>query len=63
MVRHLFFPLLRAGVSKFATNVIIFTFSAVLHELLISVSPPPPTASNPTNPINQPGACCAADSM
>lgn len=39
MVRHLFFPLMRLGVSKQMANVFIFTFSAVMHELLISVRP------------------------
>jgi flagellar biosynthesis regulator FlbT len=42
MVRHLFFPLMRLGVSKQMANVFIFTFSAVMHELLISVRHPTP---------------------
>ncbi|CAM8936269.1 unnamed protein product [Rhodiola kirilowii] len=37
MVRHLYFPCLRRGISKGATIVIVFFASAVFHELCIAV--------------------------
>ena len=36
-VRHMFKPLLRSGYSVFIGQVVVFLFSAVLHEYLISV--------------------------
>ena len=36
-VRHLYKPLLRSGYSKMTANLLVFTFSAVFHEYLISV--------------------------
>ena len=38
MVRHVFHPLLRAGMPKVAVMAIVFLLSAVLHEVIISVS-------------------------
>ncbi|EWM23514.1 diacylglycerol acyltransferase [Nannochloropsis gaditana] len=37
LVRHVYFPLLRAGASKMTANVTVFAVSAFFHELLISV--------------------------
>ncbi|KAG5181583.1 diacylglycerol O-acyltransferase, type 1, C-terminal half [Tribonema minus] len=37
MVRHMYFPCLRAGISKTMASVLCFVLSAVFHELLISV--------------------------
>jgi len=37
MVRHLYFPLLRAGLGRSQAMLLVFTFSAVFHELLVSV--------------------------
>ena len=36
-VRHLYFPCLRKGFSKASALLVVFFFSAVMHELLISV--------------------------
>ena len=36
-VRHLYFPCIRIGVGKGASMFIVFFFSAVMHEMLISV--------------------------
>ncbi len=38
LVRHLYFPCIRRGVSKSGAMFLVFFFSAVMHELLISVS-------------------------
>ncbi|MGK3747544.1 MAG: diacylglycerol O-acyltransferase-1 [Bacillariaceae sp.] len=38
LVRHLYFPCIRLGISKSAAMFIVFFFSAVVHEMLISVS-------------------------
>jgi len=37
MVRHLYYPILRTGVSKFGATLVVFAFSAVFHEIVISV--------------------------
>lgn len=37
MVRHVYFPSLRAGLPKFAAGVVVFFVSAVFHELLVGV--------------------------
>lgn len=37
MLRHLYYPLIRSKLNKFAIILIIFLFSAVLHEVIISV--------------------------
>ena len=39
LVRHLYFPCIRCGVTKSGAMFIVFFFSAVIHEMLISVSP------------------------
>ena len=36
-VRHLYFPCIRKGLNKNASMFIVFFFSAVMHELLISI--------------------------
>jgi diacylglycerol O-acyltransferase-1 len=36
-VRHLYAPLLRVGLSPMASLFVVFTFSAVMHEVLISI--------------------------
>lgn len=36
-VRHVYFPCLRAGLTKNAASALCFLLSAVLHELLVSV--------------------------
>lgn len=36
-VRHIYFPALRAGLSKNAASTLCFLLSAVFHELLVSV--------------------------
>ena len=38
LVRHLYYPCIRRGMNKSAAMFIVFFFSAVLHEMLISVS-------------------------
>ncbi|CAN0457111.1 unnamed protein product, partial [Ectocarpus sp. 12 AP-2014] len=37
MIRHIYFPSLRAGLSKSMASGLCFLLSAVLHELLVSV--------------------------
>ena len=37
MLRHVYFPSLRAGIPKFAAGVICFFVSAIFHELLVGV--------------------------
>lgn len=37
LVRHLYFPCLRRGINKDIAMIIIFFFSAVMHEVLISI--------------------------
>lgn len=37
VVRHVYFPVLRAGYGKMTANVAVFAVSAFFHELLISV--------------------------
>ena len=37
LVRHMYFPLLRKGYSKWQANFLVFLFSAVMHEYLVSV--------------------------
>jgi diacylglycerol O-acyltransferase-1 len=37
LVRHLFFPCVRLNIPKTAATFIVFLFSAVMHELLISI--------------------------
>jgi len=37
LVRHVYFPSVRVGLSKTAATFVVFLFSAVLHEVLISV--------------------------
>lgn len=37
LVRHLYFPCVRAGASKSVATLAVFTFSAVMHEVLISI--------------------------
>ena len=37
LVRHLYFPSVRAGFSKTGATFVVFFFSAILHEVLISV--------------------------
>ena len=39
LVRHLYHPCIRLGISKSIAMLIVFFFSAVVHEMLISVSP------------------------
>lgn len=38
LVRHLYFPCIRCGMSKSVAMFVVFFFSAVVHEMLISVS-------------------------
>jgi len=37
LVRHVYFPSVRAGLSKKTATFVVFLFSAILHEVLISV--------------------------
>jgi diacylglycerol O-acyltransferase-1 len=37
LVRHVYFPSVRLGLSKTAATFVVFLFSAILHEVLISV--------------------------
>lgn len=37
LVRHVYFPCIRVGMSKKGATFVVFFFSAVLHEVLISV--------------------------
>jgi hypothetical protein len=37
LVRHAYFPMMRAGASKTVANLLVFVISAVFHELLVSV--------------------------
>lgn len=37
LVRHLYFPSVRVGLSKTGATFVVFFFSAILHEVLISV--------------------------
>ena len=37
MLRHMYYPMMRAGCSKMAATFIVFFFSAFFHELVISV--------------------------
>ena len=37
LVRHVYFPSIRIGMSKVGATFVVFLFSAVMHEVLISV--------------------------
>ena len=36
-LRHLYYPLLRVGVSKPVATLAVFTFSAIMHEVCLSI--------------------------
>ena len=35
--RHLYYPLIRKGVSKFSATLLVFLFSATFHEIIIAM--------------------------